>query len=151
MTLNSPPLMNIFSSRKSYILNCMILGIRTDKPEAELYVYDNDKVQASLQWYAHRELSDTLLQKIEEVLSRASATKQTISGIAIFQGPGSFTGLRIGISVANSLAYSLNVPVAATQGDDWLERAITQLIPAAYSGSAIPHYGSEVHITKQKK
>ncbi len=45
----------------------MILALRTDKPEAELYLYDDKACLDSLTWQAHRELSDTLLIKIDEL------------------------------------------------------------------------------------
>src|SRR5215204_6333461 len=98
----------------------MILAFRTDKPEAELYLYKDSHAKTPvdhLSWYAHRELSDTLLVKIDQLLARNTLEKADLSGIIIFQGPGSFTGLRIGMSVANAFAYSRNIPIVAAQGD----------------------------------
>ena len=43
----------------------------------------------------------------------------TISGLIVYQGPGSFTGLRIGITVANALSYSLGVKIVGTSGQNW--------------------------------
>jgi tRNA threonylcarbamoyladenosine biosynthesis protein TsaB len=80
-----------------------------------------------------------------------SLTVQQIQGIVIFEGPGSFTGLRIGLSVANALAYGLNAPIVATQGDEWIEVGIKQLLNGANDGVALPEYGAPVHITNPKK
>lgn len=130
----------------------MILAVRTDKPEAELYLLEGTHELDREIWYAHRELSDTLLEKIEQLLERSNQTKQDIQGIIVFQGPGSFTGLRIGITVANALAYSLNIPVAGAKSENWLKQGIGNLQGHKnYSKIALPHYGGEVHITQPRK
>jgi tRNA threonylcarbamoyladenosine biosynthesis protein TsaB len=51
------------------------------------------------------------LPLIEAVLSAASASLQNLSGLAVSIGPGSFTGLRIGVSTVKGLAYGLGIPV----------------------------------------
>jgi tRNA threonylcarbamoyladenosine biosynthesis protein TsaB len=129
----------------------MILAIRTDKPEAELYLYDTDKLIDSISWHAHRELSDTLLTKIDELLGANKITKSELSGAIVYQGPGSFTGLRIGITVANTLAYSLGIPITGAEGEQWANLALDSLKSQSTSQVVVPEYGSEAHITKPRK
>ena len=129
----------------------MILGIRTDKPEAELYLIEDGKVVDSYNWHAHRQLSDTLLDKIETLLQNHKLTLPTIEGIVVYGGPGSFTGLRIGISLANTLAYSLHVPITSGTKERWLKQALGQLQQQGGPQIIIPEYGSDVHITKPRK
>jgi tRNA threonylcarbamoyladenosine biosynthesis protein TsaB len=129
----------------------MILALRTDKPEAELYLYDNSKQIDSLLWHAHRELSDTLLIKVDELLERNQSSKQDLRGIVVYQGPGSFTGLRIGISVANTLAYILGIPIAAATNSTWLSDGLKKLHTSHHSHVIVPEYGSEAHITQPRK
>jgi len=74
-----------------------------------------------------------------------------LNGIAIYKGPGSFTGLRIGLSVANTLADSLNLPIVSETGESWIEQACTRLQKNENEHIALPEYGAEPHITKQKK
>jgi len=50
---------------------------------------------------------------IEEVISKAGISVQDLSAIAVSQGPGSYTGLRIGVSAAKGLCYALNIPLIA--------------------------------------
>lgn len=50
---------------------------------------------------------------IEEVLKEASLTLNQLNAIAVSKGPGSYTGLRIGVSAAKGLAVSLNIPLIA--------------------------------------
>jgi tRNA threonylcarbamoyladenosine biosynthesis protein TsaB len=74
-----------------------------------------------------------------------------VQGIVCFQGPGSFTGLRIGLTVANALAYSYQLPIVASQEPRWLEAGIGRLLAGETDDQALPFYGTDVHITPQKK
>lgn len=55
--------------------------------------------------------SQALLPLIEEILKEKKLKLQDISGIQINPGPGSFTGIRVGLTIANTLAFLLKVPV----------------------------------------
>lgn len=50
---------------------------------------------------------------IENIIKQASITLKELNAVAISKGPGSYTGLRIGVSAAKGLAYSLNIPLIA--------------------------------------
>lgn len=128
-----------------------VLTIRTDKPEAEVGLYEGHTKLAYETWPAHRELSTTLHQKIIDMLTAQGKTLQDIDGIIGFAGPGSFTGLRIGLTVANTLAYALDVPVVSTSQDDWIATGIDRLSSGDNDKIALPEYGAPVHITQQKK
>lgn len=128
----------------------IILTMRTDKPEAELGLYDDQKQLVYEVWEAHRELAETLHLKLEQLLQNAGKKLEDIEGIVAYRGPGSFTGLRIGISVANALAYSLSIPIAGATGD-WLNSGITYLLAGKAHKQIVPEYGAPVHITQQKK
>ncbi|MBI4153549.1 tRNA (adenosine(37)-N6)-threonylcarbamoyltransferase complex dimerization subunit type 1 TsaB [Candidatus Woesebacteria bacterium] len=60
---------------------------------------------------AKEEKSQKLLPFIVEVLEKEGASFEKIKGIEVNTGPGSFTGLRVGISVANALGWALGIPV----------------------------------------
>lgn len=129
----------------------LLLTIRTDKPESELGLY-NDASQLTYEvWPAHRQLAETIHPKIKELLSSQAKKLEDIEGIVCFQGPGSFTGLRIGITVANALAMGLSVPIVATQDPGWVEHGIQRILGGDTDYPALPHYGAEVHITQQKR
>lgn len=129
----------------------LLLTIRTDKPEAEIGLYqDHDKLEYEV-WQAHRELSVTIHKKIAAILERQAKTLQDLDGIICFAGPGSFTGLRIGLTVANALAYAQNIPIVATTKDTWVDDGITKLQAGENMKIVLPEYGSPVHITTQKK
>ena len=55
--------------------------------------------------------SETLLPQFKQVLSMANITRNEISTVAVSIGPGSFTGLRIGLATAKALAYAWNINI----------------------------------------
>ena len=68
--------------------------------------------------------NEKLVQAIENLLSDANWRLNGLDGLAVSIGPGSFTGLRIGISVCKGLAFSHNLPVAAVNTMDALVHGI---------------------------
>lgn len=129
----------------------LILTIRTDKPEAELGLFVGDQRLAYTVWAAHRELAETIQHRIEELLTQKGKTMHELQGIVAYQGPGSFTGLRIGLTVANALAYSLQVPIIAAGSGDWIQIGCKQLATGRSDQLAMPEYGSEPHITPPRQ
>lgn len=128
----------------------LILTIRTDKPEAELGLYNDSEQLAYQTWPAHRQLAETIHLKIDELLKSQHKTLQDLAGLVAFQGPGSFTGLRIGLTVANALAYSLRIPIVAAQTDDWVQLGLADLRRGKNQRLALPEYGAAPNITAPK-
>ena len=128
-----------------------ILTIRTDKPLAELSLYEDAKQLSDITWHAHRELAETILVKIEELAKSVQKQVNDIDGVVFFAGPGSFTGLRIGASVANALGASLSIPVVAQKGESWLKNGIMHVRSLQEFSPIEPFYGAEPTTTVQKK
>ena len=128
----------------------LILTIRTDNPEAEIGLYDASGKLGYKKWQAHHELGKTIHITIEEILIQQKFNWQDISGIVFYKGPGSFTGLRIGASVANAIAYANNIPVSNQNGNNWVEKGLVAF-KSEVTGIAVPEYGSDPHITAPKK
>ncbi len=125
----------------------MILTIRTDKPEAEVGLFDEMGQKISYKtWQAHRELSNTILAVIKEILVGQKLDFSDVSGIVFYKGPGSFTGLRIGASVANAL----QTKCVNENGENWVDKGIARL-KKGENEPALPHYGEEAHTTQPKK
>ncbi|MFO0920348.1 MAG: tRNA (adenosine(37)-N6)-threonylcarbamoyltransferase complex dimerization subunit type 1 TsaB [Candidatus Saccharimonadales bacterium] len=129
----------------------MILTIRTDKPVSEVGLFDGEEQLDYYTWQAHRELAETIHQKLEDLLVKNNNKLSDIQGVVVFKGPGSFTGLRIGISLANALAAGLEIPIIGEVGDDWIASGIKKLGDGTNDKSVVPHYGAPVHITTPKK
>lgn len=129
----------------------LILSIRTDKPEAEIGLFEDGNQLAYETWQAHRQLSEIIHKKLDEVLKTQNKELHDIRGIVIFGGPGSFTGLRIGFSVANALAYSLQAPIVVTSGASWQRTGIEKLQNGENQNIVLPKYGAPARTTKPRK
>ena len=93
-----------------------------------------------------------VVQKIKELLNANDKKLEQIEGLVVFKGPGSFTGLRIGISVANALADSLKIPIVGSTGSDWVMDAIASLKNGGTNDQLVlPEYGAPPHVTTPKK
>lgn len=128
----------------------LILTIRTDKPEAEIGLFDGEQKLAYSTWQAHRQLSETIHSKIKELLDSQSRSLNDLGGIVAFKGPGSFTGLRIGLSAANALAYGLRIPIVSVTGVNWLKKGSQAIKQGKDEQVALPKYGSLPHIRLPK-
>ncbi len=63
------------------------------------------------QWQSEHRHGEQLLQRLDDLLTAAGATPSELTGVIVGIGPGSFTGLRIGLATAKTIAYSLEVPI----------------------------------------
>ena len=130
----------------------MTLAIRTDQSRAELALLSKSgQTIAQLRWEADRELSRQLLSRINQLLKQHQTGLDMLTGIIVFKGPGSFTGLRIGISVANALAYALKIPIVGTNGQQWLSQGARKLSDAKSGKWVEPDYGAAPRITRPRK
>jgi tRNA threonylcarbamoyladenosine biosynthesis protein TsaB len=64
-------------------------------------------------------LNASIARNLLKFLEEKTGDLHLISGIGVMKGPGSFTGLRIGLTVVNTLADSLNIPIVGAMGDNW--------------------------------
>lgn len=90
--------------------------------------------------YCHdfgHDLAEKLLQFIKDKLDENNLTWQDITEIEFMSGPGSFTGLRIGASIVNTLAHELNIPLYDHHGKK--------------HPIIIPEYGRPANISKPQK
>lgn len=132
-------------------MTMIIFTMRTDKPEAEIGLYEDSKQLVYQTWTAHRELAETLHGKVKDMLVLQHKDWSDIQGIVVFKGPGSFTGLRIGLSVGNALAQANNMPIVSESGERWINEGIERLLKGENQKIVIPEYGGEVFTTQQKK
>lgn len=129
----------------------MYLGIRTDSPVAELYLYEGTNQLSHETWQADRQLAKQLLGKLESFLAARDKTFSDLTGVFAYQGPGSFTGLRIGLTVMNTTAYALRLPIVGSEGDDWIETSLARLMSSENDEVVLPHYGADPRITQPRK
>ena len=128
----------------------MILLLDTSTPVCKLSLIDGD-TRYDDEWEANRELAHGLLTYLQEQLKKNNKTFADVTAIGAFTGPGSFTGLRIGLTVLNTFANSEHVPIVGANGDDWQEQVIQKLHAGVDEKIVLPFYGSDAHITKPRK
>ena len=128
----------------------MILLLDTSTPICKLTIVDGQE-QFSFSWQADRQLAKGLLGFIVNCLAEHGQTIDNLSGIGVLRGPGSFTGLRIGLTVANTIASGANIPIVGESGDDWQLRAIKRLSTGENEKIVLPLYDRPANITKPRK
>jgi tRNA threonylcarbamoyl adenosine modification protein YeaZ len=89
----------------------MLLAIDTSTDTASLALVQDSQVLAELTWRCQQNHSVELLPRLADLLGRSKSTIQSINGIVVAKGPGSFNGLRVGVSTAKGLAFSLGIPI----------------------------------------
>ena len=89
----------------------MLLAIDTSTGTASLAMVEDSQVLTELTWCCGQNHTVQLLPQLIYLLNQAKLSLQSISGVIVARGPGSFNGLRVGISTAKGLAFSLGVPI----------------------------------------
>lgn len=95
----------------------MMLAIDTSTEVTGLALYDGAQV-SELTWRAGRNQTVSLLPQIRHLLKSNRLELDTIAAIAVATGPGTFNGLRVGLSTAKGLSYGRDLPIV---GVDTLE------------------------------
>lgn len=129
----------------------MLLGLQSEREVMGLYLYDGGDSIDSLNWESGRNMAHGLLRKIEEFLRQNNTELSEIKGVFVFRGPGSFTGLRIGLTVMNTLAYARTLPIVGETGGDWRKKAVDRLMSGGDDRVVIPFYDAEARITQPRK
>ena len=93
--------------------NPILLHIETATEVCSVALSEGDRLLAVCESDDGNSHSKNLLPYIDKACQAAGITLQDIDGVSVSVGPGSYTGLRIGVSTAKGIAYSLNVPVMA--------------------------------------
>jgi tRNA threonylcarbamoyladenosine biosynthesis protein TsaB len=88
-----------------------ILGIESATAVCAASVVENGGVLSERMLVEPHIHSEKMISLVDEALANAASTLQVLDAIAVSIGPGSFTGLRIGLSVAKGLAYALDKPI----------------------------------------
>ena len=99
------------TKRTSSSKNKLILCIETATPVCSVALAENGKVLAYKEDSGSNSHSSELTGFIEEVFTRTGRAISELDAIAVSAGPGSYTGLRIGVSSAKGLAYALDIPL----------------------------------------
>jgi tRNA threonylcarbamoyladenosine biosynthesis protein TsaB len=89
----------------------IVLGIDTSGYANAVGVVDGDRVLADATFAAKTDSLEQIVDNIDSVLKRAGLALKDIQGIGVGLGPGSWTGIRVGVTVGKMLAFSTGKPV----------------------------------------
>ena len=128
----------------------MILLFDSSSMTAKLHIVQGGQTN-TYEWEAGRTLAKNMLQFLEDKISAHGRSWDDLESIGVFRGPGSYTGLRIGITVLNTLAESLRIPIVGATGDEWVDICLERLSQGETDKVVLPEYGADAHITKPRK
>jgi len=89
----------------------MQLAIDTSTDTASLALVQDDEVLAELTWHCGQNHTIQLLPHLSHLLNQTKLSLQSANCIIVAKGPGSFNGIRVGMSTAKGLAFSLGIPI----------------------------------------
>jgi tRNA threonylcarbamoyladenosine biosynthesis protein TsaB len=85
----------------------LILGIETSARRGNVALCRDDQVLALHRFGGGNTHARDIVPSVDEVLQQAGLSKEQVEALAVSQGPGSFTGLRVGVTCAKTMAYIL--------------------------------------------
>ncbi len=89
----------------------MLLAIDTSNEYAGVALWDERGLRGEATWLAGRQHTEQLLPQVDLLLRNAGGSPRALSVVAVATGPGSWTGLRAGMSLAKALAVGRGLPV----------------------------------------
>lgn len=128
----------------------MILFCDSSTSTLRLKLIDG-KFEVEREWDVGRSLARDLLKLVQQVVSERQKELQDIKAIIVFRGPGSYTGLRIGLTVMNTIARDIKIPILGTTGPEWDATGLTRLQNHEDDKLVLPEYGGDANITKPRK
>ena len=115
----------------------MILGIETSVEHVGVALGDSRGIRAHSMLASDRRHAESLTPMIKFVMQQAEVSMEDLSAIAVDVGPGLFTGMRVGIAAAQSIAWSLELPMvpvcsldAVAMNTDWSEDVVAASLDA---------------------
>jgi tRNA threonylcarbamoyladenosine biosynthesis protein TsaB len=102
----------------------LLLAIDTATRTASLALHDGARVRVELTWESQDHHTVELMPRIAGMLAQLEVTVEALTGIAVSLGPGSFTGLRVGVAAAKGLAISRGLALVGVPTLDIVAQAM---------------------------
>ncbi len=107
----------------------LLLSLETSSQACSVALHNNGLLLASREIETPRSAASQLAVMIRDVINEVEHKPTDLQGVVVASGPGSYTGLRIGVATAKGLCYALNIPLIAIntlqllayQGKNWLK------------------------------
>lgn len=88
----------------------ILLALDTSGPVAGVAVWDEGRVRYEAAAVNKMTHSESIMPMVEEALTRAGLQKEQLTHLAVTVGPGSFTGVRIGVTAVKAMSHALGIP-----------------------------------------
>jgi len=102
----------------------MLLAVDTSTQSVGIALFDGNQILCEESWISRRYHTVELANAVQSNLSRAGLSAADLHVLAIASGPGSFTGLRIGMALIKGIAYTHQLPVIGIPTLDITARAV---------------------------
>ncbi len=110
-------------------MNKPILAIETSEAQCGASIYFSDEKYFSSTINLKHSHSEKLFESVEYLFNTARIEATELDSIAVSEGPGSFTGLRIGMSAAKGIAYGASIPIIPVPTFEALAYQLSQILP----------------------
>ncbi|MFP4641109.1 MAG: tRNA (adenosine(37)-N6)-threonylcarbamoyltransferase complex dimerization subunit type 1 TsaB [Chloroflexota bacterium] len=89
----------------------MELSIDTSTSSASLALSEKGKVVAEMNWHTRQNHTAELLPNLIHLLDQCKSSIRDIQAVTVAKGPGTFNGIRVGLSTAKGLSFALSIPL----------------------------------------
>jgi len=89
----------------------MLLAIDTSTRLATVALYSEDGIRGEHTWRGEQNHTEDLMPCVAQLMAGAGVTPASLTGVVVAIGPGSFSGLRVGLSAAKGIAIALHIPL----------------------------------------
>jgi tRNA threonylcarbamoyladenosine biosynthesis protein TsaB len=89
----------------------MLLAVDTSTAQVGLAIYDGDQVHGEMTWMTRQHHTTELASALSGLLSRCAVSMDMVHALGVAIGPGSFTSLRVGLSLVKGIALARHLPV----------------------------------------
>lgn len=103
----------------------IVLGINSATTVTEIALIKNQKVLAEKSWISNKDEAEKIPPAIRGILKKSGLNYKDIGMLFVVSGPGSFTGLRVGVTIGNALGFGLSVPMKSCTTFELLQAKIS--------------------------
>jgi tRNA threonylcarbamoyladenosine biosynthesis protein TsaB len=121
----------------------LILNIETSTPVCSVSLAENNNILALRESSEEKSHAGNLPVFIEEVLTEQQKSLRDLDAVAVGKGPGSYTGLRIGVAIAKGITYGANIPLIAISS---FETMVAYALQKMAKNQNIPNPGRDAFL-----
>lgn len=133
----------------------LILAINTASKNTSIALLNEDKKAIDLikedSWLSNNDEAEHLMPKINDLLEKSGKNFSQIEKVVVVKGPGSFTGLRVGITVANMISYLNKCSLYEINTFKYWWTAFEKFKPALHSALLIYAGSKGVYVNKRRE